>query len=276
MKLTGISFIGADEQTQIEDLYEMCAKSPIPIEIGLLYSPNKAGKQKRYPSLKYIEKFLKTWHVAEMKYYNIDFDSEIDLSDQLDKFVQLDNIPTRPTLSLHLCGEGVRQFLHQENSQYNSINDICVNFERLQLNFSMSEYDPQQLANDIIKSLGYYKGNIVLQNNKSKKEFNRKFVGLSSIDFLFDGSGGFGRVLDNPEQPIANHYCGYAGGIGPDTVEEILTKIYKLNNSNTPFYLDMESKIREDNNFSIEKCQQVINSCIAIRNKYENHSGEFE
>lgn len=261
MKLTGISFIGADEQTQIGDLYIMAASSPIPIEIGLLYSPNKAGKQKRYPSLKYIEKFSQKWNEFGMKYHNFG----PPLSDA-----------TKPALSLHLCGEGVRQFLHQDNSEYDNINYLCNNFERVQLNFSISEYDPQRLANVIIKSLGYYKGNIVLQNNKSKKEFNKKFVGLSAIDFLFDGSGGFGRVLDNPEQPIANHYCGYAGGIGPDTVEEILTKIYKLNNSNIPFYLDMESKIREDNNFSIEKCQQVINICMAIRNKYEKHSGEFE
>lgn len=256
MKLTGISFIGADEQTQIAELYKMCAKSPIPIEIGLLYSPNKAGKQKRYPSLKYIQQFLKIWDECDWN--------------------EIQNCVHQPTLSLHLCGEGVRQFLHKDNREYNNINDLCNNFERIQLNFSMSEYDPQKLANDIIKSIGYYTGNIVLQDNKSKKEFNKKFVGLSSIDFLFDGSGGFGRVLDNPEQPIATHYCGYAGGIGPDTVEEILTKIYKLNNSNTPFYLDMESKIREDNNFSIEKCQQVIDICIAIQNKYEKHSGEFE
>lgn len=266
MKLNGISFIGADENTDVNQLFEMCANSKIPIEIGLLYSPNKAGKQKRYPSLNYIIEFVTKWSAAEIKYNNIDLLSTDQLSSKL-RYAS-DNV-NRPTLSLHLCGDGVRQFLKEKSEIIN----LSHFFERVQLNFSISEYDQDDLFDHIehLASGNSFTGNIILQQNKSKKEFNKKFVNNNRIVFLFDGSGGFGRVLDAPEQPITGNYCGYAGGIGPDTVEDILIKIYKLK-SDANFYIDMESKIREDNYFSIEKCQKVIEIASKLKEKYESNN----
>lgn len=66
-------------------------------------------------------------------------------------------------------------------------------------------------------------------------------------------------MLANPSPPIPYHFTGYAGGIGPDTVAGIVEAIEKVNPGLAPYYIDMESGIRTNDLFDIDKCLEVAN-----------------
>lgn len=236
-KLAGISFIGIDEQTDFNDLIALSKQSKVYLEFGILYSNSKMGKDSRYPSKDFIKRYFE--FIAKNRTDCI-FDN-----------------------SIHLCGTSVQEFLDGK------LDDLVTNFNRIQLNFSMKEYDEDSLIQQLLNLKDV--PTIVLQHNKSKEKFINKFLKYKddmniATDILFDGSGGFGRILENPKPPLKYCYCGYAGGLSPTTVETILQKIDKVVTLGDYFYIDMESGIRENNNFSIDKCKQVIQICNEFNN----------
>jgi hypothetical protein len=60
--------------------------------------------------------------------------------------------------------------------------------------------------------------------------------------------------------PVADTHAlvGYAGGLGPETVAKVLPQLTQA----TPFWIDMESKIRNgDDRFDVGLCRRV---CEAV------------
>jgi hypothetical protein len=77
-----------------------------------------------------------------------------------------------------------------------------------------------------------------------------------SIDWLFDRSGGRGRAP--PAWPAwPGRLVGYAGGIGPDNVADIVARI----DAPGPYWIDMESKVRTADRFDLALCRRV---CEAV------------
>lgn len=249
-----ISFVGIDEQTEFNDLVNLAKNSNISLEFGILYSNDRMGKDKRYPSLKYIKKFLKSF---------ADYPSTTD--NHYGPFM----------ISIHLCGSSIDDFLNGEEK----INKLVKHFGSVQLNFSyekmIKQYGEDKFLKLIVDKIIEYNNDvwlpvIILQHNESKKDFNKKIIEIlkkddptlfdyqNEIRFLYDGSGGFGKTINNFEPPIEDFVTGYAGGIGPETVKEIVSNIDKIVPANIYYYIDMESRIRENNNFSIDKCNQVL------------------
>lgn len=71
--------------------------------------------------------------------------------------------------------------------------------------------------------------------------------------WLYDRSGGHGIV---PEKfpPGPNYMVGYAGGINPDNVLDILDKI----EANYPFWIDMETGVRDENDkFDLNNVEKI-------------------
>lgn len=70
--------------------------------------------------------------------------------------------------------------------------------------------------------------------------------------YLFDCSGG--RGITPEEIPMLPGYLvGYAGGIGPDTVSEYLSRI----DGEGPFWIDMEGQVRTNGWFDLDKVEKV-------------------
>jgi hypothetical protein len=78
----------------------------------------------------------------------------------------------------------------------------------------------------------------------------------TAIDWLFDRSGGAG-YLPAGWPPYPGRLVGYAGGIGPDNVQDVIRAI----GATGPYWIDMESKVRTDNWFDLGLCRRV---CEAV------------
>jgi hypothetical protein len=238
-----VSFVGVDTQTDldalraIQDLRHL-GDAPV-IEWGVLYSPQRAGKQKRYPTLNFVEDFLMNEANANIR------------------------------MSLHLCGAAVEEYLYDENSVARKLvnEGLC----RTQLNFAMDKYDAEELANLIVKLVVSEGHNLIVQHNKSKKKFVEtlisKFQNVTNttgwVDFLYDGSGGFGRVIEKFDPPINGYFTGYAGGLKPENVEQIVRGIGKVANDN--YYIDMESGVRTNDLLDLEKCKAIMQTLENMR-----------
>lgn len=92
-----------------------------------------------------------------------------------------------------------------------------------------------------------------------------------NMSFLFDASCGRGELItaDNMPKPLVERgiRCGYAGGIGPSTIRDVLAAVTTAA-SGAPVWVDMESSLRlltteiKSNEtkeiFSIDKCFECI------------------
>lgn len=222
-----VSFVGVDESTNFEDLKTFSNINRI-YEFGILHSNSRNGKDKRYPSHEFTKKYLE-W-AKNNEIYS----------------------------SLHLCGASIDKFL-KEDEQIMQLSRLAG---RIQLNLNIKKYlDYEDLANKIIYVADKYKFGIILQYNNSKKKFNELFLSKIfnfNLSLLNDSSGGFGRKIkiEKINMPHPKYFTGYAGGICLDNVLDVIEWIENVNKNNK-YYIDMESGIRENNIFSIEKCKAI-------------------
>jgi len=232
MKINKITFTGADDNTEVTDLIEISKDYPM-VEWGLLYSEKRFGTE-RYPSEK--------------------------------KFRDLLNHNYQK--SLHLCGKAARDFIQKGNvnAVVYSYGQIC---DRIQLNFN-DRKTPVDLDN-FKKSLKAFNIPIILQVNSANNEFISRILKIQTFGkiydefhYLFDASGGNGKEINEIPQPLFNVYCGYAGGLNPDNLKEKLELLDKSLPKDAIIYIDMESGVRTDGEFDIEKVKQ----CLEITKKY--------
>lgn len=223
MGLELISFVGVDAHT---DLNELDTELPYQqqLELGVLFSKRRMSG--RYLPIEDCHMFLNRKTVFQK--------------------------------SLHLCGsEAINDFIEYQPEML----DLVRKADRIQLNFSMKSVEPEKLKERLTNALAEHH-HIILQLNKSKKDFVEDFLkskpNRDRLSILHDGSGGFGRVIQSPESPLENYFTGYAGGIKPDNVASIVEMIDKENPNDLPYYIDMESGIRTDGLFDLDKCIQVI------------------
>lgn len=231
-KLHLISFVGVDELTKLEDLRDNSSFiEDVAVEWSVLFSDSKSIRNYiRYPSYEFCKDFLK---------------------------VSPQNIHSMR--SLHLCGSVIDRYLKQESD----VISLCEGATRIQLNLNINNYSEseyEKLAENIVYISTKYGHHVILQQNKTKEKFMNVFMSKASRTFslLHDSSGGFGREITSVLPPNPLYDTGYAGGINPDNVKRIVDLVESNNPLNIKYYIDMESGVRENNLFSIEKCRQVI------------------
>ena len=78
---------------------------------------------------------------------------------------------------------------------------------------------------------------------------------MGRVSALFDASGGRGiEPFRWPVSPVSIRF-GFAGGIGPDNLVEVLRDIGPRE---APFWIDMESGVRTDDRFDLAKVRAVL------------------
>lgn len=234
MILKKVTLTGADNTVNPKELFKITKQFPF-VEWGILVSKSSMG-QHRFPSEKWL----------------------CDLYD-LDQLSTIDNLSD---FSFHFCGKWVRDICSGHWYDIEPIIKVLISEteSRTQLNFHcyehlINEHFYPQLRNNTPST-------VIFQVDGKNDHLCSKAhdAGIAAYP-LFDKSGGNGIVPDSWPKQTKGIYTGYAGGLGPDNLEEELEKISEACDSETPIWIDMESKLYTGVTFDLEKCVKVLEIC---------------
>ncbi len=227
MKIDKITITGADNNTDINKLVELQNRFPI-VEWAILFTKDLICKP-RFPNQSWMDELCK---------HDVN-------------------------LSAHFCGWYSKEVLEHDN--FKLITDLPKQFKRVQLNYNFK----RNKFWDITHLIRFLKTNkdrsIILQYNNSNAEAIAGYLEAvndfsqdipDNLHFLYDASGGAGKVIELIDNPFET-YTGYAGGISDLNVLSICEKIENFNNPSTVF-IDMESGIRTNNEFDLDKVTSVL------------------
>lgn len=223
MSINRITFSGADESVEVEDLLRIQANyyhEPIQIEWGILLSEDRMGTP-RYPGQGWL--------------------------------LEVEQIfPEFLSLAWHICGS--EKYVDQVMfySQFGE--------DRVQLNVAVR--DSKEKLNTVSSILT--KKTIVPFNLANTELI--KLIQTRGLEcpYLYDSSGGKGKSPVKWLAPLPNHYCGYAGGLGPDNIVEEAKKINEVS-GDTAVWIDMETGVRTDEKFDPYKVETVINAVLKLK-----------
>lgn len=233
-----ISLTGADDQVSPDALARISARYP-KVEWAILYFPEKEGTP-RNPSRQWREDFLAS---------------------------------RLPNTAAHLCGKEVFRDLLDPKKLDQRVADLS-RYGRIQLNINARD---QEFSDDevlsIYRTLHQAGLRLILQHHAASESVINQFIGeldvsaRKEVDILFDASKGAGQLPERWPVPEDVHlFCGYAGGLGPDVLEAELPRIEasvakSTGGSEFPFWIDMESGLRTDNQFDLDKAISVLEIC---------------
>lgn len=155
------------------------------------------------------------------------------------------SIEATPNLRLagHICGAYSRQIM---NLAPVSLPVRPDRYTRFQINTSM----PSIMAATRFQTL--IGRSCILQSRDDV------FPDFPEVQWLFDKSGGEGVVpVSWPPHPGGTSIVGYAGGISPSNVKQVIETI----RADGPYWIDMESGVRTGNWLDLGKCEAV---CEAV------------
>lgn len=150
--------------------------------------------------------------------------------------------------SAHLCGGDARSVIAEDNSQHGALLNL---FQRVQINTADPKADPIRIA-----------GWAARHNLRAILQCRDGFPRVSSVDILFDASGG--RGISPKGWPIATRttFCGYAGGLNPENVAAAVADIGAQ--EHLRYWIDMESGVRDEHDrFDLNKCRAVCEAVYA-------------
>jgi phosphoribosylanthranilate isomerase len=230
MTMICCTLTGVDQNTNPARLEQLAHKFP-KAEFGILFSPERSGLQKRFPTFSGIQSML---DAGQLQW------------------------------AIHLCGRAVPEFIRAAVSQ-SAEERKCESFRlathpavsRIQLNFAFrwAEFSHSELE-AAIRSLSIP---VITQEHRANAGVSQS-IGAPNHQVLFDASGGRGIETTEWLSPIEGKTCGFAGGLGPDTIKTALPAI-RTAAAGQPFWIDMESRVRDQNDwFDLDACEKVLNA----------------
>jgi len=243
LELRRMGFCGVDESVSPELLGLISAHYEW-VEWGVLFRSGEEGKP-RYPRMNWIQQLC---HV------NLENDSKMNLA-------------------AHLCGERCTEII--EGNQYFARELAALGFRRFQLNITNANnvwVHPNRISEHVsnIQSCMFSLPNIewIIQVNEETRCIWERLLASPppNMSFLFDASCGMGQEISTFQSPYPDIPCGYAGGIGPSNIQNILLGVQSAA-LGKPVWIDMESSLRESvktknteelDSFSIQRCFDCI------------------
>jgi hypothetical protein len=166
------------------------------------------------------------------------------------------------SLSMHVCGEWVRQILRGKMDWYQLpvIRNVA---HRVQINTHAQEHVSTCAVLDWMQQL-HSKQFIIQLDRVNDHIFDAAWARCINVAGLFDCSHGAGVLPEDWPTPrdLARYY-GYAGGLGPDNVVEQIGKIAKsLGDPAYEYWIDMEGRVRDENDrLDLAKVRSVLEKC---------------
>lgn len=234
MRLKHITFTGIDAKTDIKRLQEIIELYPI-AEFGVLTSYHWQENGNRYPDPSMFSSLLKV----------------------------------TPHLSLHLCGKIAHDAACGLWQRVDEHVEFCLPiFRRIQLNIGNRLDNPKRCCR---APFGHQEVIIQVGNARGIDIYNNTRDGSPFITMLLDASGG--RGIETPLEVFpTRHKIGYAGGFNPDNVADRLSFLMENVETGT-FWIDMESGVRTNDWFDLDKVVRVLEICQPIINQH-NDSAE--
>ena len=145
--------------------------------------------------------------------------------------------------AIHICGQTARgQFRRGELDQ------LLLKFDRVQINGKLETEDhaKRNQFKDFIDFIAQSPGNAFIPPN---------------FDVLCDASGGTGAPPAEWKRPTLqyNSKVGFAGGLRPGNIEREMPLI-EAAAAGEPYWIDMETGVRTDDWFDIEKVKAVVSA----------------
>ena len=247
MKLNfGATITGADDHVDPRVLLAMSEQYPR-VEWGVLLSSSRQGSP-RYPSLRWVRELC-----------------EVAARHDVIK------------LSAHLCGDWARQLgaidCEERFTEFFKELDFLPQFGRVQVN----GYEPSWLDNlrdlGIVARMPYSEWILQCRDVDKLAGHVRDASQIYCASVLADPSGGRGVALDWPIGPTPpGAKIGYAGGIGPHNVGEVVSKILGANRGapSLDTWVDVESGARDARGaFSFGNVVSVLEEVDAALKKME-------
>lgn len=221
-----VTITGADSGTDIGELVSMSREFPF-VEWAILVSRNNFGSP-RWPSQEWVREFSPVATRERMK------------------------------VAMHMCGGWVRELLTGDLNLAELPQSLLFACQRVQINTHAQVHASTFGIFDRLAEFGPKEFIFQLDGVNDHLAYAAKHLGLNAVG-LFDTSHGAG-VLPN-EWPLMTSYldCGYAGGLGPESVVEEVKKIV-VASGNRPFWIDMERRVRseDDSVLDMAKVRNVL------------------
>ncbi len=155
-------------------------------------------------------------------------------------------------LAAHVCGEAAKGIAGQPGFGGLDIGG----FQRVQVNHGFEGSSPAQIAN--VSAYGKRMG------VRTMLQTLGEFPDDPRVDWLFDVSFGTGvKPSSWPALPADSVFCGYSGGIAPDTAAQVVQAIGAM--PGALYWIDMESRIRTDGWLDLAKCEAVCRAVYGDR-----------
>lgn len=235
INLTCCTLTGVDERTDLTRVANLSRDYPV-AEWGFLYSPKRQGQPGRYPSVEFLRNAISS-------------------------------LPKRVRVALHVCGQGVHDLLANEKVVSELVEMVALRTGRVQLNFNHAKDAIDMPA--LHAFLGKYSAmQVITQYNEANAGLWQELQQHLAHAVLFDSSGGRGIKAETWPVPLPIS-CGYAGGLGPDNLDDALEQLAMVAGSNS-FWVDMEGKLRvkdDDGNdwldyLNCERCLHIAQAHV--------------
>jgi len=238
MRIDRVTMTGADDSIKPEDLMKLSVKYPF-VEWGILFSEKHQGYA-RFPSSSWLGKLRSEWR---------------------------DGVK----LSAHICGKYTRDLIDGsqggdlfKHEMYAQIHLFL--YQRMQWNFHAERF----------KSVNFVQVRDHLDNYSLQEHIfqadgvNDDLIGILrklgvKISPLYDTSGGAGIVPEEWPAPMPDVYCGYAGGLGPDTMKAELRRLEPIVGDRT-IWIDMERRVRSEDDAVFDLAK--VETCLKLAQEW--------
>mmetsp|Transcript_25296 Transcript_25296/g.39978 ORF Transcript_25296/g.39978 Transcript_25296/m.39978 type:complete len:291 (-) Transcript_25296:69-941(-) len=281
--LDRVGFCGVDDSVNLDDLVSLSEANPW-IEWGVLLRSDKQGSP-RYASSELLDRLR---HLVRVNGSGNGRDRKDSMTEKAERLQSRSRSPhsrdqvrsSGVLLAAHLCGEDCLRALRGDIAHVKSLHRQ-IGFQRLQINPTRANAAGGWEAGSAAKCLREVAAAIpdvelILQVNEETNELMQRLFKdpqcKPPMNFaaLFDPSCGLGVLPKSRQAPFDGIHCGYAGGIGPDTVVAQLQEVAAACAGHTgTVWIDMESGIRStdattgNDIFDLARVRRVVEQVVA-------------
>ena len=245
MKLKFITFSGANEYTDVEELRQLffATFGHRIVEAGIQVSGKKASfGSARYWWLKMLHCYLRL-HTPCLNFaLHLNQDWAEDFCDG------------KPPAELS-------EFLSWQNARWKPF------FGRVQLNFKIGREKTPDLNRLLASMRKYPDVRFILSYNDANAQFIHELYETGfKFDCLYDNSHGEGILPEQYAPPAFDDVLqGYSGGISPENVIAVLNNIAQSVPDGKEFFIDAEGKLKgNDGHFSPERCKLYLQQAMSL------------